>query len=809
VRWIAPATALGLSIPMIASAAGTNSTAGMNPGHALAWFALLASIVAGFAFLLTSLGRERLIGVAKTAFWLQWAAMLAGAGFLWFILFNHHFEYQYVHDYSSRAMPRHFVYAAFWGGQEGTFLLWGLLTATLGLILMRWKSRDMPVAMFFLNLPVTMLALVSVMRGPFLASTEAFKDGVGLNPLLQDYWMTIHPPVLFTGFSSFVVPFAIACAALWRRDYDGWVKAALPWVVFSTAIQATGFIMGGVWAYKVLGWGGYWGWDPVENGSLIPWLSNMALLHGLLVQRVTGSLRKSNFFLAITSYVLVLYASFLTRSGVLADFSVHSFANLGLSGFLLSFIGVAAFAGYGLLIWRLVQNDIPAPAQPVGAFSRESFMWLGQLVFMLMCLLITMGMSAPLITRLFGPPANVQTAYYNMVNGPLAIAMGLLLGIAPLLRWRSHEIPQRPPALRGTLGAVGLGSGLLFVGSFLLSWMHKLDTMWVSIFGIVLLLWMVGALVFYAPVTIVAAVGAVVISLVAAVLGVRDAMPAAVIFAMAFALVSNFGTTLRGFRAGWKHGVAYLGHMGAAVLLIGVIISSKYGQSAQVQLPLNQSRNALGYQLTFKGMQHEVGDRDHAVIAVAGPNNVNFTARARFFWSEYNQGWMKNPHIQRYITKDVYISPLEMVGNDPKDAGGVWFDPGETKQVGQIRYTFDSFLPEPGNGKMKLTANVTVETGGRTVPLKPTFEIDMASGQQTRHADYIPGGGEVGIVSADPNTGRVQLKLPGQEQGPASEVLAVEVSTKPFINLVWLGAILMLGSAFMVVVRRGQDLAKA
>jgi cytochrome c-type biogenesis protein CcmF len=337
-----------------------------------------------------------------------------------------------------------------------------------------------------------------------------------------------------------------------------------------------------------------------------------------------------------------------------------------------------------------------------------------------------------------------------------------------------------------------------------------LGAVWVSVFGMLLLVWTIAALVFYAPVTVVAALGAVAITLVAVVLGVRDALPAAVIFAMAFALVSNFGTTLRGFRAGWKHGVAYLGHMGAAVMLIGVIASSGYGRSAQVQLPLNQSRNALGYQLTFKGMQHEDGGKDHAVIAVAGPNHENFTARARFFWSEYNQGWMKNPHIQRSLTQDLYISPLEMVGADPKDPGGVWFNPGETKQFGSVRYTFDGFLPEPGNGKMKLTANITVETGGRTVPLKPTFEIDMASGQQTHHADYIPGGGEVGIVSADPNGGRVELKLPGQEQGAAgAEVLAVEVSTKPFINLVWLGAILMLGSAFMVMVRRSQDMAKA
>src|SRR5262249_6352773 len=280
---------------------------------------------------------------------------------------------------------------------------------------------------------------VTAMRGPFLTfpGGQAPLDGQGLNPLLQDPWMTIHPPVLFTGFSSLVVPFAIALAALVKREWDGWIKPALPWVVFSTGILATGFIMGGVWAYKVLGWGGYWGWDPVENGSLIPWLSNVALLHGLLVQRVTGSLRRTNLFLGITSYVLVLYASFLTRSGVLADFSVHSFVNLGLNGFLLSFLFVIMLVGYGTLVYRWA--DIPKPAKPLGNFSRESIMWLGQLVFILMATLTAVGMSAPLITKLFGPPSNVKTEFYNVANGPLAVVLGLLLGIAPLMRWREQD----------------------------------------------------------------------------------------------------------------------------------------------------------------------------------------------------------------------------------------------------------------------------------------------------------------------------------------------------------------------------------
>ena len=750
-------TVLALVLPTLLVGGALVGAGALNWGQVASWLAFLSALTAGFAWFATLLGRDGAGTIARTAFRVQWVALLGGAVFLWWILFHHQFQYQYVHDYSSKDMPVRYVYAAFWGGQEGTFLLWALLTTTLGLVLLRLKSPLTQPAMLFLNLPVIMLTFVGVVRGPFLASREAYTDGAGLNPLLQDWWMTIHPPVLFTGFSSFVVPFAIACAALVKRDYDGWVKPVLPWAVLSTAVQATGFIMGGVWAYKVLGWGGYWGWDPVENGSLIPWLCNVALLHGLLVQRATGSLRRTNFFLAITSYVLVLYASFLTRSGVLADFSVHSFAASdewripgGLGGFLLMLIGMAGLAGYALLLVRL--REIPKATQALGAFSRESFMWLGQLVFMLMCALVAVGMSAPLITRLFGPPSNVQTSYYNLVNGPLAIALGLLLGVAPLLRWRQHEAES---FFKAALPSAGF---------------------------------------------------AVLCAITAVVAGVRQFIPAAIVFAMSFALASNLAVTLRGFKASWKHGVAYLGHMGASVLLIGVIASSGYGLATQVQLPRGQQRHALGYDLVFQGMQRDHEGKDHAIIAVNGDGRT-FTANAKFYWSDYNQGYMKKPHIERFLTHDIYISPLEMVGGD--DAGGTWFTVGETKQVGNIKYTFQSFLPEPGEGRMKLTAELIADIGGRTVPLKPSMEIVMGSAQRTMTPAYLPSGGTVSIVNADPNNGgRVMLALPGTERDRASETLAVEVSTKPFINLVWVGAVVMLASAFLSMIRRVLDLKR-
>jgi cytochrome c-type biogenesis protein CcmF len=726
----------------------------VNPGHLLAWVAFLASLVAGLGFLAGAGGRESGWRLGRAAFFVEWAALLGGVIFLWSILFGHRFEYQYVASYSSRAMPLRYIYAALWGGQEGTFLLWALLTGTLGLVLMRVRHELARTAMLFLNLPIVLLTLVTVMRGPFLMfpGGQMPPDGQGLNPLLQDPWMTIHPPVLFTGFSSLAVPYSIAMAALIKRKYDEWIPVALPWVVFSTAILATGFIMGGVWAYKVLGWGGYWGWDPVENGSFIPWLSNTALLHGLLVQRVTGSLRKTNFFLAVTSYVLVLYASFLTRSGVLADFSVHSFANLGLTGFLLTFLGIAGVIGYGTWIWRL--RDIPGPKDALGGFSRESMMWLGQLVFMLMCALVTVGMSAPLITRLFGPPSNVQTSYYNLVNAPLAIALGLLIGIGPLMRWRKQDAQA---LLKAALPAIVAG---------------------------------------------------VVVAIVAAFSGVRKPLPLGILFAAGFGVAANVIVTVRGFRSGWKHGLAYMSHLGVSLLLIGIISSSGYGVSQQVQLPRGEDREVLGYKMRYEGVQTGQRGQDRVIVAVSGPG-TSFKANPALYWSDYNQGYMKKPYIARYAAYDLYISPLEMVGEgDRRDSGnGVWFKMGESKKIGGVTWTFNSFLPEMGE-VIRITAMMTAEMNGRTVPVQPVLEIDRNAGTMNHKPAYLPGGQTVNIVKADPNTHSVQVALPGMEQGKTSDILAVEVSTKPLINLVWVGAVVMLGAAFLTVIRRALDLKK-
>ena len=213
------------------------------------------------------------------------------------------------------------------------------------------------------------------------------------------------------------------------------------------------------------------------------------------------------------------------------------------------------------------------------------------------------------------------------------------------------------------------------------------------------------------------------------------------------------------------------------------------------------------YRLRFDGMRQDGEGKDHAMIAVAAPER-RFQALPYMFWSEFNQGYMKKPHIERFITHDIYISPLDMSGEEPSTRG-VWFEKGETKQIGQAKYTFVDFDRQMGSELVRVAARMRVEIGGRTVPVRPVLEMNMKSGIPNSIPDYLPGGGSVQIASVDPNTGRVALEVPGMPRAQAGTILAVEVSTKPLINLVWLGAIVMLASAFMSVARRVLDLKRA
>ena len=286
---------------------------------------------------------------------------------LFWIIYNHYFEYHYAWSHSSLHLPTHYMISCFWEGQEGSFLLWMFWHAVLGLVLLftakKWTGpvlgtiaavqaflSSMVLGVYIFGYKIGFSPFILIREMPeniglpwteisdYLTRFPSFMDGTGLNPLLQNYWMTIHPPTLFLGFASTIVPFAFAIGALLRKDYKGWIKPALPWAFFSVSILGTGILMGGAWAYEALSFGGFWAWDPVENSSLVPWLTMVACAHLILVQKNRGGVLPSALFLSIISFLLVLYSTFLTRSGVLGDSSVHAFVDLGLSGQLLIYL---------------------------------------------------------------------------------------------------------------------------------------------------------------------------------------------------------------------------------------------------------------------------------------------------------------------------------------------------------------------------------------------------------------------------------------------------------------------------------------
>ena len=285
--------------------------------------ALLAIFASSLFYLLLSFKEENTLArtAARVSFIVFALLTTVASMLLMHYILNHDFRFSYVANYSSRDLSLEYLVSAFWAGQEGSFLLWVLVGAWLGILLI-YKARDLePQVMLIYNLNNIFLTILLIKQSPFEQLVFAPPDGRGLNMLLQDPWMVIHPPVVFVGYAAFAIPCAYAVAALWRRQYDRWVRRALPWTVFAFVSLGAGIIIGGYWSYKVLGWGGYWGWDPVENASLLPWLAGMALMHGMIVQATRKQLRKTNFVLAAASFLLVIYCTFLSRSGVLADFS--------------------------------------------------------------------------------------------------------------------------------------------------------------------------------------------------------------------------------------------------------------------------------------------------------------------------------------------------------------------------------------------------------------------------------------------------------------------------------------------------------
>ncbi|MEO8347806.1 MAG: cytochrome c biogenesis protein CcsA, partial [Acidobacteriota bacterium] len=430
------------------------------PGVVAIWSALFFGLASLVTYVLVDRGRTDLLATARSAYGAFTTSIVAASGVLMALLLQHRFDVSYVNSYSSLDLPFHYLLSTFWAGQEGSFLLWCFWGALIGLFVSRSaKEQEAPVMVVYL---ATFLGVVAILckQSPFkLLPPPVPADGVGLNPLLQDAWMVIHPPVMFIGFASLSVPFSFAIAALWKKRWDGWVTRAIPWALVSFVTLGTAILMGGYWAYKTLGWGGYWGWDPVENTSLVPWLFTVALVHGMFLQRVRKRHRKVNLILACASFATILYGTFLTRSGVLADFSVHSFIDLGITGWLVAILGFFVLLSVALIAARW--KAIPVlEEEESGVLTRSVLFILGIAAFCALACVILLGTSAPLLTRLSGTPSQVAISFYGKTAAPAVLLLLLLSGLVPFVSWKATPAAE---LLRSARRSLGVGAAVLLL----------------------------------------------------------------------------------------------------------------------------------------------------------------------------------------------------------------------------------------------------------------------------------------------------------------------------------------------------------
>ncbi|NMM46796.1 cytochrome c biogenesis protein CcsA [Flammeovirgaceae bacterium KN852] len=403
---------------------------------------------------------------ARTLFAIHGLAVLGIVLTLFAIIYNNYFEYHYAWSHSSRHLPVHYMVSSFWEGQEGSFLLWIFWHAVTAVFIIgkggEWEAPVMTVfsvVQAFLTsmvlgvvLPGIELKLGSspfmllrdVLDDPTFISNPDFvpEDGRGLNPLLQNIWMVIHPPTLFFGFALTLVPFSFFISGLWTRNYREWIRPALPWTLLAAGVLGVGIIMGAYWAYETLNFGGYWNWDPVENAVYVPWLFLVASYHVMIVFQRSKSGLMGAMVLVLTMYTLILYSTFLTRSGVLGESSVHSFTDLGLSGQLLIYLLFFFIGGVGMLIYH--NRSIPKSQKDLETYSGEFWVFIGALVLILMGTQVLLPTSIPVynkIVEFFGgistAAAPSDPAEYSKYQIWFAILLTIVSGIAQYFWWRN------------------------------------------------------------------------------------------------------------------------------------------------------------------------------------------------------------------------------------------------------------------------------------------------------------------------------------------------------------------------------------
>jgi cytochrome c-type biogenesis protein CcmF len=562
--------------------------------------ALLAGLVMGSFSALLSLWagwREHvvMVQVGRRAFYASAAMIVLAAAALEFALLTHDFSLAYVTQHSDLSTPTALVAAAFYGGQEGSLLYWALVLGLLGSAsLVASASLGQRLAGYAAGIMASivsfLLVVLVLVASPFELLLTTPPDGMGLNPVLRDGGMLIHPPVVLAGFASFAIPFCFASAALLAGRSDAaWIAHTRRFALMAWGLQSAGLILGMWWAYHVLGWGGYWGWDPVENVALMPWLATTAYLHSSQVQERRGRLKAWNFGLVMLAFLLVVFGTFIVRSGVVN--SVHTFAVSAIGPWFLGFLAVCLVFSISLLALRA--PHLGSRGRPAPAVSREGAFVLQNLLLIGVVTVVFWGTILPLVSGMLGQERVVGAPYYERAAGPLFVVILALMAAGPLLPWKSVA----SPVLRALRWPAGVAAIVL----------------------IALLVSGVGSTAALAALTLAAAAATT-----------------------SFLQCWRMSVKVRRAWRGWSEGVAavlrrrrrygaYLAHLGMVVLVVGIAGSHFWQQQKDVTLRPGDQVTIAGYTLTYLGAeQRQLADHTELVGAMRLGDQVLQPARASY-----------------------------------------------------------------------------------------------------------------------------------------------------------------------------------
>jgi len=739
--------------------------------------------------------------------------LIAAAVILWIILLTDQFTYRYAAQYSSADLSVAFKITAFWAGQEGSFLLWVLIHGLIGLMLNHRKEVS-PGANAVFSFTQICLLIILIVRSPFAQGPEPLV-AQGLNPLLQNFWMISHPPFLFLGYAALAVPFALAVGALLDGNTKSWIERALPYSLFAWAFLGVGNFLGGYWAYEVLGWGGYWAWDPVENSSLIPWLVCGGLVHFLLLARRKPLLVKPVYLTAIAGFSLALYGTFLTRSGILLNFSTHSFGQSSLTTILMASV-IFPFIAAAFVILIIKWKELPSPEEEEPIRTRGFMTYAGSLGLCLFVFVVFLGTSMPFITKLIGNSTNVAISYYNS-SGLLAVVFILItLLFAVVYPWVR---PTRVAGAGAGAGAAGSNDAVMVNADEMAAEAASVEAAAVETDGVEAM----GVPAAdteavtadeaadktkapMAPAVTkigVALAGAVLFAAAGLIVGIHQSMFMTMMVLLGlFAAGAVFAISILAFGKGFGRGMskaALVTHIGLTLLVAGVLFSSAGAEKeSPVSFKAGEQKTVLGRQITFIGTE-ELTDNP-GYLQKFEVNGEPVEIASRYHGERF--GYERKPAILWSLFGDYYVAP-DVAGAVQTLSFGV---PKRIDVEGErIELTLKDFgMASEDADDPSVFVLLDVVQGDKhmevNLQLLRSAESEMYDTEQVPVFDKY----NIFLESISPTNMTVSVYVYGINETLAEAVNKVnlEVSTKPLIVLVWLGTIVVSLGIIWAALRR-------